>query len=132
MRYRASGGDTIYLEQKENISLVQNLSNGFDEKTTITVQWLGLSCYCPNWIETSHLNELKNDTLGIIKDEFSISLLPSDTSNNIYKHPNVGNQTPLIFELKGKYYSKLIKHESKGMSYEVRTFRYDSFKMIEY
>jgi hypothetical protein len=104
----------------------------FESDTTIVVEWLGLSCFCPNWIEIKHLNELKNDTLGVIKDEYSISLLPSDSLNNIYNHPAVGAQTPLVFKLKGRYFRKKMRHEAKGMSYVVKTFQYYTYEMIEY
>ncbi len=112
--------------------LEQNINKEFEIDTSITVEWLGISCYCPNWIEISHLKELKNDTLGIVLDEYSISLLPSDSLNNIYNHPAVGTQTPLVFKLKGRYFRKKIKHEAKGMSYVVKTFQYDTYEMVEY
>jgi hypothetical protein len=95
--------------------------------TTISVQWLGLSCFCPNWIEYQYVSQLKNDSLGKLKDQFAIAIQPSEKSTNLYDHPMVGNQTPLTFNVKGRYLDKPLKHEAKGLSYVARTFEYDEF-----
>ena len=127
--YRIENGKATQIEKQDES---KELVNEFKEDTTITVEWLGLSCFCPNWIEIEHLKELKNDALGIMKDKFSISILPSDPTHNIYNNQNVGNQTPLVFKLKGRFYRNKIRHEAKGMLYESRTFQYDDYEMIEY
>lgn len=124
--------DTIYLERIKTNSSYQNNQPIYEKDTTIIVEWLGLSCYCPNWIEISHLKELKNDTLGIIKDKFSIAISASNGSKNLYKDDKFGIQTPLVYKLKGRFFVEEITHKEKGLTYNSRTFEYDSYEMIEY
>jgi hypothetical protein len=104
----------------------------FTQDTTITVEWLGQSCFCPNWIEISYLPEMRNDTLGVVKDNFSIALQASDPLNDLHNDPLIGKQTPLVFKLNGRFFKDPIEHTSKGQSFKARTFQYDAYQMLEY
>jgi hypothetical protein len=109
----------------------ESINNEFGNDTTIYVKWLGLSCFCPNWIETKYNSKLESDSLGTIKDEFSISLIPTDSLKDLNKSPLIGKQTPLLLKLKGRFYKSKVVHNSKNLSYTSRTFQYDSYLIIE-
>lgn len=126
--FRNGARDTIYLQRKAT----QSDFSIYEKDATITVEWLGLRCFCPNWIETQHLKKLQNDSLGRLKDDLSISITPGMGSINLYEDDNFETQTPLVYKLKGRFFIEPIKHEAKGVIYYSRTFEYDSYEMIEY
>lgn len=103
-----------------------------EDEITISVQWLGISCFCANWIEYQHLPKLKDDVYGKMKDKYGIHLVPSDSSNNFNNSAAIKGQTPLVLKLKGRYFKDEQTHSVKGMTFTSRTFRYDESEMIEY